>query len=269
MIVKEVCNAIIQQLQPQYLPEPSTDTWSKTAEGFYERWQYPNCVGSIDGKHVAIKCPSNSGSTYFCYKNIYSIVLLSIVDHDYKFICVDVGGYGKNSDGGIFGESAMGKKFSTNQLNFPQDKPLPGQTLSSPYCLIGDEAFALKPNLMKPFSQRKANEDRRKRRYNYRLCRARGVVENTFGILAQKWRLYNRPLEINVEFCKVVVMATCVLHNFLRMKNSDTTFFNCLKEEPEGQLGGGGAFYRFSPSFKSSSRYSMIVRERFVDFFNK
>lgn len=266
-IVEEVCNAIIQRLQPLYLPEPSKEVWEKSAVGFYERWQFPNCVGSIDGKHVAIKCPSKSGSTYFCYKYRFSIVLLSIVDPDYKFICVDVGGYGKNSDGGIFEESVMGRKFNTDQLNLPEDTPLPGQKQETPYCLVGDEAFALKRNVMKPFPQRKAGRDRRKRRYNYRVCRARGVVENTFGILSQKWRIYNRPLEVKVESAKVIVLATCVLHNFLRSKNSDKDFFDCLEEDADEPR--GGAFSRISPEFKRSPRYALIVRERFVDFFNE
>lgn len=95
MIVKEVCNVIITKLQPIYLPEPSNETWKNAATGFYERWQFPNGVGSIDGKHVAIKCPPKSGSSYYCYKYKFSIVLLSIVDSDYKFICVDVGGMAK------------------------------------------------------------------------------------------------------------------------------------------------------------------------------
>lgn len=103
-IIEEVCNAIIKRLQPLYLPEPSEEIWAQSAACFYNRWQFPNCVGSIDGKHVTIKCPGKSGSTYFCYKYKFSIVLLSIVGPDYKFLCVDVGGYGKSSDGGIQGD---------------------------------------------------------------------------------------------------------------------------------------------------------------------
>jgi hypothetical protein len=127
---------------------------------------------------------------------------MAIVGPDYKFLCVDTGGYGKNSDGGIFEDSRMGRRFETGTFNIPQGKQLPGQNQPTPHVLIGDEAFALKPYLMRPFRYRQAKQDRRKEKYNYRLCRARRVVENAFGILAQKWRLYYRPLEVNVETVK-------------------------------------------------------------------
>lgn len=66
-------------MQPIYIPTPDENTWKEAEIGYREIWKFPNCVGSIDGKHVAIKCPPNSGSEYFCYKNFYSIVLLAIV----------------------------------------------------------------------------------------------------------------------------------------------------------------------------------------------
>jgi len=79
-IVKEVCMEIWNVLQPMYLVTPTEDTWRKSEIGFKERWNFPNCIGSIDGKHVEIKCPNKSGTSYFCYKNYFSIVLLAIVD---------------------------------------------------------------------------------------------------------------------------------------------------------------------------------------------
>lgn len=192
------------------MPNPTSEVWEKAAVGFFDGWQLPNCVGSVDGKHVTVKCPPNSGSTYYCYKNKFSIVLLSIVGPDYKFICVDVGGYGKNSDGGILEESIMGQRLKNNELCLPKPKRLPGQNMCTPHCLVGDEAFSLSPFLMKPFPHRQAKQRARLRKYNYRLSRACGVVENTFGILVQKWRLYQRPLEISVKSIKTVVMATFV-----------------------------------------------------------
>ena len=76
---------------------------------------------------------------------------MAIVGPDYRFICVDISGYGKNSDGGIFDSSNMGQKFEAGLMNIPKDSPLPGQNESSSHVLIGDAAFALKPYLMRLF----------------------------------------------------------------------------------------------------------------------
>ncbi|XP_073956440.1 uncharacterized protein [Choristoneura fumiferana] len=100
-IVKEVCKAIWETLQPEYMPAPTEDTWRQSEVGYRQIWNFPNGIGSIDGKHVNIKCPPNSGSNYYCYKNIFSVVLLAIVDPFYKFTTVDIGSYGRHSDSAI------------------------------------------------------------------------------------------------------------------------------------------------------------------------
>lgn len=111
-------------------------------------------------------------------------------------LTVDVGGYSRNSDGGILEESTMGKRLEAGTLNVPQNAPLPGRREDTLMVLIEDEAFALKPYLMKPFPRRLSRSDTRLDNYNYRLCRARRVVENAFGILTKKWMVYKGPIEV-------------------------------------------------------------------------
>ena len=79
-------------------------------------------MGAIDGKHIAIRSPPNSGSLYYNYKNHFSIVLMAAVDAGYRFIVVDVGNYGSNSDTGIFKHSHFGQKFLLNELGLPPQK---------------------------------------------------------------------------------------------------------------------------------------------------
>lgn len=251
-------------MQEKYLPEPTKEIWKQSANNFYNLWQFPNCIGSIDGKHITIKCPNNSGSTHFCYLKKFSIVLMAIVGPDYKFICVDIGGYGKNSDGGIFEESNMGQRFTKGLMNVPESKNLPGTNINVPHVLIGDEAFGLKPYLMRPFPYRQSRTDIRKENYNTRLCRARRVVENAFGILAQKWRIFYRPIETSVETTIAIVKATCILHNYLRTKKCDSLYFEKL-EPPENSI---DAFVNFETDPRRATNTSFEIREKFVDFFN-
>lgn len=92
------------------------EIWKSSAEQYSRLWQFPNRIGSIDGKQVTIKCPPKTESNHFCYLKKFSIVLMEIVSADYKFICV-----GKNSDGGIFENSHMGHRFEANLMNVPDD----------------------------------------------------------------------------------------------------------------------------------------------------
>lgn len=90
-------------------------------EQFATKWNFPNCIGALDGKHVVITALMNSGSDYFNYKHTFSVVLLALVDADYKFVCVDTGTNGRVSDGGVYAKSSMARALEKNALNFPSD----------------------------------------------------------------------------------------------------------------------------------------------------
>lgn len=117
-------------------------------------WNFPNCIGAIDGKHVQIRKPIGSGSQYRCYKQFDSIILMAIVDANLNFIFVDVGTNGRIGDAGVWNKSDLKRAFDQQLLNLPPPERLPNSTISLPYVIVGDEAFALKSYLMKPYSGR-------------------------------------------------------------------------------------------------------------------
>ena len=90
------------------------------ADGFFEKWNFPNCIGAMDGKHIVIQAPHSSG-LYYNYKDSHSIVLMALVDADYNFTMVDVGAYGRNSDGGILSNSMFGQALLAKNLNVPEN----------------------------------------------------------------------------------------------------------------------------------------------------
>ncbi|XP_030758852.1 protein ANTAGONIST OF LIKE HETEROCHROMATIN PROTEIN 1-like [Sitophilus oryzae] len=104
-IVPEVCEALVMTLH-EYVQLPRTsDSWKEIAAEFSSRWNFPQCLGAIDGKHVVLQAPINTGTEYFNYKGTHSIVLLAIVDAQYSFTYVNVGCQDRISDGGVFKNS--------------------------------------------------------------------------------------------------------------------------------------------------------------------
>ncbi|XP_055913145.1 uncharacterized protein LOC129946823 [Eupeodes corollae] len=202
----------------------SKDDWKQISLEFFERWNFPNCLGAVDGKHVLTFAPKKSGSFYFNYKKTFSYNLMAVVDAKYRFLMVDIGAYGSNADSTVFSCSPFGNAWLNNptELNIPEDSPLPGTTTKLPYVIIGDEGFALKSTIWRPFPGR--NLSHRERIFNYRLSRARRVVENAFGIMAHTWRILLKRLEVGKESGHRIILSCCILHNFLRQKNHRNMF---------------------------------------------
>ena len=108
----------------------------------------------MDGKHIMIQPPSNTGSYYFNYKQRFSIVLLAIVDANYNFTYIDVGCNGRISDGGVFKNSNLFRALEENSLNMPKMDIFPFTEINFPYFIVADEAFPLKSIFSNPQSKR-------------------------------------------------------------------------------------------------------------------
>ncbi|XP_018315065.1 putative nuclease HARBI1 isoform X2 [Mycetomoellerius zeteki] len=249
----------------------------RIAEDFEDLWDFPHCIGAIDGKH----CPDNAGSNFYNYKNSHSIVLLAICDANYIFRFVDIGAYGRRSDGGIFRESQLGQHLEAGQMNIPQPDSFYRGGPLLPYCIVGDEAFPLKSYLLRPFSG-KDNLSAEQCIYNYRLSRARRVIENCFGILVSQWRIYRKSIISSVETTMKIVQATICLHNWLRKSNieqtnnilpgmldRETTEDDYIRGSWRTVMEDGCAFMNISRcSTNTSARDAMLIRDEFCKYFN-
>lgn len=252
----------------RYLPEPTKELWLENAQKFSSRWNFPNAIGAIDGKHVRIVCPSKTGSLFYNYKHFFSIVLLAIVDADYKFVCVDVGAYGKTSDSDIFQKSAFGEKFKNNALNVPPPSDI-GNGRILPHVLLGDDAFPLGINMMKPYSQKTSKADQKKRVFNYRLSRARRTTENAFGILCHTFRIFFQPIAIAVETTDDLVLSGCILHNMLR--GAATLFEGNTSEELDSSSHEfpRNNMTRMEPSHaRNHTKEAENIRQHFKEYFS-
>ncbi|XP_065081554.1 uncharacterized protein LOC135706767 [Ochlerotatus camptorhynchus] len=211
-ITQEVVKVLWDVLVAEYLPVPDEETWKTYALEFYHQWQLPNCCSAIDGKHIVIQCPPKAGSVYYNYKKQHSIVLLAACDANYNFVAVDIGAYGGNSDGSVFSNSEFGRRLREGNLDLPPATCLPYSNQLSPHFIVGDAAFPLMNNLMRPYPGR--NLPTIKDYFNQRLSRARRTIENSFGIMVARWRILKVPLVMTPEAAENITKAIIVLHNF-------------------------------------------------------
>lgn len=106
----------------------------------------------MDGKHVILQAPFNSGSEFYNNKSFFSLVLFAVVDADYNFLYVDCGCQGRISDGGVFKNCRLSSIIDKWNLNLPKPKPLQEHRKEIPYVILGDEAFPLTESIMKPYA---------------------------------------------------------------------------------------------------------------------
>lgn len=269
-IVVEICKAIWNTLKCKHMPTPTVDKFKKIAVEFYDKWNFPNCVGSIDGKHIRLRCPKKSGSMYYNYKQFFSIVLMAVVDANYKFVMIDVGAYGKDSDGSVMSNSKFYQRIDNGSLKLPEETKLPNSNVLAPFVFIGDEAFPLRNYLMRPFP-RKQTQDNAKSYYNYRLSRARMTVECAFGILSSKFRILLKSIETKVENADHIVKAICILHNAiidLEKKNMTSTQHSTNSNDID--MSYDHQMLRLNSGGKSNNRATRTaieIRSNFVNFF--
>ena len=108
-IILDACTVLWDALASIHMPVPSKVEWHTTADDFFVRWNFPNCIGAIDGKHIMIQCPVTSGSLFYNYKSYFSIVLLAVTSADFRFVMVDIGAYGSSNDIGVLNNTALCK----------------------------------------------------------------------------------------------------------------------------------------------------------------
>lgn len=190
------------------------------AGDYFSRWNFPQCIGALDGKRILISKPPNSGSTFYDYKGHFSVVLMALVDADSKFLYVDVGACGRASDGGVWERCSLKHAVESNLLGIPQPENIPFTSKKCPYLFVGDDAFPLKGYLMKPYPGR--GETVETTIFNYRLSRARRTSENAFGILAARFQVFRQPIRTTPENVKDITLAAVALHNYLRVNSRET-----------------------------------------------
>ncbi|PIK40731.1 putative nuclease HARBI1 [Apostichopus japonicus] len=228
-IVHEVCSAINEVFREEYLKFPDAEEVVEIVKGFENRWGFPQCVGAIDGSHIPIISPTDHPADYYNRKGFHSIVLQAVVDFRYRFIDVNVGWPGQVHDARILSNSCIFRKAEAGTLLPNLCRTIQGQEV--PIVILGDPAYPLLPWLMKGFSDTGRLTEGQKL-FNYRLSRARMVVENAFGRLKGRWRCLMKRNDTSMESLPTQVIACCILHNLCESRR-DHVNDNWLEEAEE------------------------------------
>lgn len=214
-IIPEVCNAIHLVLKDDYLQLPKTsDEWQQIASDFSSNWNFPMCIGAIDGKRFLVQS-QNTGPEFCDYKGYHGILMVALVDANYKFLYVATEAQGQANAVGFWDNCRLKEYLDKNMLQVPPAATLPSVNEKVPFVILGDDAFPLEDYLMKPYPGQNLSMD--KKIFNYRLSCARRVSENAFGILSGKFRVFQRPVQATPANALSTIFAAVVLHNFLRI----------------------------------------------------
>ncbi|CAF1537989.1 unnamed protein product [Rotaria magnacalcarata] len=209
-ILHDICAALIDLFFHRLIKFPNTDLEiQETINGFSNKCGYPLCVGALDGSHIAIKPPFGQEIDYFNYKKHHSAILLATVNSDLLFTYVNVGAPSRCNDSLVYNNSTLA---SLIQHPMYQNHFLIVNNVNVQSHLIADSAFCLNSTLLKPYVD-KPNMPKCQSLFNYRLSRARCLVERAFGSLKNCFKLLHRKIEYSLDNTINIIKAATVLHN--------------------------------------------------------
>lgn len=264
-LIPETLKAIVEVLEDKVFNCPSNSVeWQVLAEKFNTLWQFPHCIGSLDGKHINFRPSRKEGSIYRNYKGKDSIILLALVDAEYNFIFMDIGRNGRMHDASVFRESLLAAQLYSGTLNVPLPSSLPGYDVNIPYVIVAD-AFPLKTNIMKPYPGHNLTNE--KKIFNYRLSRARRTVENAFGIMANRFRILLNTIPLSVEKVELITYTCCILHNFLLKKKAYSYIPSELRSNTSHRIQSdlNSISYQHGNRCTDSAK---TIRDHFCKYFN-
>uniref|UniRef100_A0A4W5JKK2 DDE Tnp4 domain-containing protein n=1 Tax=Hucho hucho TaxID=62062 RepID=A0A4W5JKK2_9TELE len=197
-IVHKVCKAICE-LKDDYIKFPDAAGQANYKVEFFEYGNFPGVIGCIDGCHIPIKCPSTADSEeYRNRKNWFSINVQSVCTPTMQFSNIVARWKGATHDSRIFQNSCLYAQFEGGQHSG---------------IILGDSGYAQTNFLFTPYLHAVTPEQQR---YNQAHIRTRGTVERMFGVWKSRFQCLRNTLRFEPRRCCIVIIATAVLHNYLK-----------------------------------------------------
>ncbi|XP_039608641.1 putative nuclease HARBI1 [Polypterus senegalus] len=197
-IVHKVCSAICE-LKKDFIKFPNAAEQATCKVDFYEYGNFPGVIGCIDGCHIPIKCPSTADAEEFRNrKNWFSINVQGVCTPTMQFSNIVACWKGSTHDSRIFHNSSLYTQFEARQHSG---------------ILLGDSGYAQTNFLFTPYPHPVRPEQQR---YNLAHILTRGLIERMFGVWKNRFQCLRNTLQFEPRRCCIVIIATAVLHNFLK-----------------------------------------------------
>ena len=210
VVANEVCCAVVEELFRKYVKIPSGKHFDEVVEEFENKWGFSHCAGAVAGSHIPIIAPTFCPKDYYNRKGFHSIILQGLVDHQYRFLDINVGWPGSVHDARVFANSELYSKAERKTLFPPKVREINGVPV--PLVILGDPAYPLLQWVMKPYTDN-GRLSRQQSTFNYRLSRARVVTENAFGRLKGRWRCLMKRNDTDLDQIPTLITACVILHN--------------------------------------------------------
>ena len=199
----ELINALFYNKFIHHISLSTGDELTTTKNYFLVNFQLPRVIGAIDGTHILLqKVPHNDPVSYYNRKQTHSVILQILADEKFIIHDVNVGWPGSVPDSSVYKHSSL-----RNRL------------LQTDHIILGDSGYKLSMNVLTPYSY--IHTDDLSVRYNTKHAAARVVVEQTFAMLKNRWRIL-KMLSIQwSESAALAVTNCCILHNMCVKYDND------------------------------------------------
>ncbi len=197
------------------LHQTATDFEGHSAHGIFN-----GCVGALDGWLCRVRVPSANEAKkvkeYFSgHYQCYGLNIQATCDASCSFTSLSVLCPGGTSDSKAF--------YSSTTYNLVEQLP-------EGFYILADNAYCLSSTLLIPYSGRE-KQDKSKDAFNFFLSQLRIRIEQAFGLLVTKWRVFKKPIELALWRTSLLIESTFRLHNFC-IKQRETKVANLVGRDP-------------------------------------
>ncbi|KAK6134848.1 hypothetical protein DH2020_031389 [Rehmannia glutinosa] len=215
--VKKVAKALCK-LAPELIKPP--DMYACSTKIMNDPLLYPyfkDCVGAIDGTLISAWAPANNQASFRSRKGELHQNVLAVCDFNLMFTFILAGWEGSANDARVLTDALR------RDGNFPW--PPEGTKLvlqfSGFLALYRQHRYHINAWRGAMFDPRDREE-----LFNKRHSRLRNAIERAFGVLKGRFPILKGPMpRYSIRRQVNIVIACCVLHNWLRANYQDDEYF--------------------------------------------